>query len=189
MLSKVAILSLAAAALATADPPSHAGAPPAYGGSPSWGDDKPDNHGNWSSSAVPSPPAYSPRYMSHPLPLSPPNTSRLRMALPLRLGPRSRLTTRRRALLTRLNHRSTGPLHRLLRLSQPSHLTIRPRQPPAQLPPRAGSNPKNLRSIPQLHLPGRSLTNRASTHLRRLPNLHSPSVVKHLHHEVVFELP
>ena len=54
MLSKVAILSLAAAALATADPPS-------YGGSPGWGDDKPDGHGHgdWSSSVAPSPPAYS----------------------------------------------------------------------------------------------------------------------------------
>lgn len=49
MLSKVAILSLAAAALATADPPSYTEGPPAYGGSPGWGDDKPDDHGDWSS--------------------------------------------------------------------------------------------------------------------------------------------
>jgi hypothetical protein len=131
-----------------------------------------------------------PRRTSRPSPLSPPNTSRLRMVLPLPLGPRNRLTIRRRALLTRLNRRSTGRVHRLLGLSQPSHLTIRPRQPPAQLPPQAGSNPRNLRStlhlpgrnllstlhppgrslpsIQQPHPPGRSLMNRASTHLRPL---------------------
>ena len=99
-----------------------------------------------------------PRRTSRPPPLSPPNTSRLRMVLPLPLGPRNRLTIRRRALLTRLNRRSTGRLHRLLGLSQPSHLTIRPRQPPARLPPQAGSNLRNLRNTQRLHRLGRSLT-------------------------------
>ena len=71
MLSKVAILSLAAAALATADPPSYTGGPPAYGGSPGWGDDKPDDHGDWSSSVAPSPPAYSPPTYEPSTPVEP----------------------------------------------------------------------------------------------------------------------
>lgn len=155
-----------------------------------------------------------PRRMSRPPLLSLPSTSRLHMVLPLRPGLRSPLTTHRQpgpSQLSRLttllgrsqqnhlntqllrllagsnpqNHRSTNLLRRP-GLSQLNQLTIRPRQPPVRLLPRAGSNQRNPLSIPRLHLhgrnltsqvrspqntlhlPGNSLTNQASTRLKLL---------------------
>ena len=90
-----------------------------------------------------------------------PDLSRL-SRLTTRLGPnlRNQPTTQPLRLLAGPNRQSHQSTNRLRRPgpSRPNQVTIRPRQPPVRLLPRAGSNQRNHRNIRRLHLPGRSLT-------------------------------